>query len=407
MAQDDDRQFAPSIYSDRSSSGNLASGSKASAWRAASVGFLLLLSACSGSHRETNNSTSDTALSSGRAGQSAANSAYTVDPSQGQVTGAPGKANPRQQEWLQKASAFVQQPDQQRDLLTAMRARAITHPAFCQAASFEPKLVDIAFDPEPQFAADGSFTQGTIVYRATMRNCAIPVLMTVYIDAAPGTPLRFRSAVPGTTFADPDLQEKRAIPQALAAARPLMAGCARPMPIDTRLIGGSPSASGTLVPWSEYWLVGGCGRLVNVKLDFTPDHANNQMLVRADPTATRLVRSGLPANDATTAASAAPAVSSPAGGTVVASAIGKSLIPLGGADIPGAKVAGTCLLKLREASPMAPDNAQCVSGLAPRMGATTNCSASKGGIQGSMTVGVTSLDAASNSLTFQCVVRRP
>lgn len=377
--------------------------------------MMLLLPGCGGAGPGATNETGVARgnLESGNA----SGSADAIGPSEAPPTEGAGSANPQQNRWLAQATAFVRKPEQQRDLETALRARASTHPAFCPTASFVPKRIDIAFDPEPQFADDGTMRRGTIVYRSTMQGCSVPILLTVYIEAAPGMPLRFRAGVAGTTFADPDLQE-RAIPQAVAAARPLVPGCARLAPIDTRLIGGSPSASGALVPWSEYWLVSGCDRIVNVKLDFTPDRAANRMLVRADPTASRLMRTG---GSAVVSSGAAvdtpvdpaggpppPSGPAPAGtGSVVASATGTSVIPLGGADIPGAKIAGTCLTKLRDSTPLAPDHVECPIGLAPRPGATTACSASKGPVRGSMRVAVSGLDRAGGTVAFQCVVRKP
>lgn len=252
-------------------------------------------------------------------------------------------------------------------------------------------------------------TRGTVVYRATMQGCAIPLLLTVFADAMPGMPLRFRVKVPGTSFADADLQE-RAVPQALGAARAVLASCAQIMPIDTRLIGNSPGASGTLAPWSEYWLVAGCGRLVSTKLDFTPDHASRRMIVRADPAATRQL-------DPATVLSAAPASATPSAGQpaatgpsgkVVATATGTSLIPLGGAEVPGAKVAGTCLFKLREQAPAtAPDGVECLSGLAARVGATSTCTATRGAAKGQLVAAVTSIGQPSGSMIFSCTVRAP
>jgi hypothetical protein len=315
-----------------------------------------------------------------------------------------GAATAHQQEWLAQATAFVERPEQQRDLQTALRARAATHPHYCPAATFAPKRIDIAFDPAPQFASNGTMTRGTVVYRATMQGCAEPVLLTVYLDAAPGIPLRFRAGLAGTTFADPDLQE-RAIPYAVGAARPLLPGCAQVSPIDTRRLGERPDATGSLQPWSESWLMSGCGKLVSTKLDFTPDHARNAMLVRADASATRMLQTSgsAPTGSASGAPTAGPTA---AAARTVATATGTSLIPLAGADIPGAKVAGTCLSRLRTVSPATvPDHVECLQGLPPRMGAATLCSASRGTATGQMTATVTKSDPAANSVVFQCEVR--
>ena len=365
------------------------------------------LMACGSNSSKAGNSATAMAADGSRPAIAAGNDQYTIDPAQAEVTG--GAADPRQGRWLTQATAFMAKPEQQRDVQVALRARASTHPAYCPSASFAPKRIDIAFDPEPQFAPDGTLTRGTIVYRATMQGCSMPVLLTVYVDAAPGTPLHFRVGVPGTTFADPDLQEQ-AIPQAIAAARPLLPGCGRPVPIDTRLIGASPSASGALAPWSEYWLVAGCGRKVSVKLDFTPDPASNRMVVRADPGASRPLQTdagGALSTGATADASRPPSTPGQGGGRIVASAIGTSAIPLGGADIPGAKVAGTCLLKLCESAGAAPDGVECLAGLPAREGGKTSCSASRGKVHGQMQVAITEVDRTNGSVKFQCVVRAP
>lgn len=326
---------------------------------------------------------------------------------QGSGMGSAGPATPQQQEWLARATAFVSRPEQQRDLQTALRARASTHPHYCPAATFAPKRVDIAFDPAPQFAPDGTMTRGTVVYRATMQGCSEPVLLTVYVDAVPGLPLRFRAGLAGTTFADPDLQE-RAIPYAVGAARPLLPGCAQVSPIDTRRLGERPDATGSLLPWSEFWLVSGCGRLVSTKLDFTPDRARNLMLVHADASATRMLQTGanVAASTGGRIGGSAGPPAAPTTARTVAAATGTSLIPLGGADIPGAKIAGTCLSRLRTMSPATmPDHVECLQGLPPRLGATTVCSAARGQAAGQMTATVTGTDPAANSVQFQCEVR--
>ena len=336
----------------------------------------------------------------------------TLNVAEAQGTGGAGPPSTDRQRQLAQATAFIDRPEQQRDIETAFRARASTHPAYCPVATFVPKRVDMAYDPAPQFAADGTMTRGTVVYRATMQGCAIPLLLTVSVDAMPGMPLRFRVNVPGTSFADADLQE-RAVPQALAAARAVLGSCPQIRPIDTRLVGQSPGASGTLVPWSEYWLVAGCGKMVSTKLDFTPDRAANTMNVRADPAATRQLD---PA--AVLSATPSPATPSPApagqpavpgaAGRVVATAMATSIIPLGGAEVPGAKVAGTCLFKLREQAPAtAPDDVECLSGLAARVGATSVCTATRGAAKGRLVAAVTSVGQPSGSMSFSCTVQAP
>ena len=371
------------------------------------IGWLAvtLLAGCNGPAQPSGNVANETASTTGGVSEAVplGNSVLNVAAARG--TGRAGPPSADRQRQLAQAIAFIRRPEQQRDIDTAFRARASTHPAYCPAATFVPKRVDMADDPAPQFAADGAMTRGTVVYRATMQGCAIPLLLTTYVDAMPGMPLHFRVNVPGTSFADADLQE-RAIPQALGAARSLLGSCAQVRPIDTRLVGNRPDASGTLVPWSEYWLVAGCGRLVSTKLDFTPDPAANTMNVRADRSATRQL-------DPVAVRSAAPAAGpvaqlGPAGGAgkIVATATATSLIPLGGAGVPGAKAAGTCQFKLHEQAPAtAPDGVECLSTLAAKVGATSLCTATRGAAKGQMIAAVTSIGQPSGSMTLSCTIR--
>ncbi len=351
--------------------------------------LVCLLSACSDHDAQTGNTVAAMNSVTTSATESTGGS---VDPPPSGNSMPPTTASARQNQWLSQAIAFMARPAQQRDLLTALRARAMTHPGFCPDATFAPKRVNILFDPEPQFDADGTMTRGVIVQTFTMQGCAVPVLLTIQTEAASGAPLRFIAALAGTSFAEPALQT-RALPYAVAAARPLAPGCASLAPVDTRLLGGSPDVSGTLVPWTEDWLMAGCGGLISVKVHFTPDVATKQVLIRAD------------ARESTRAKLTGAAPQPTTAGAVVASATGTSLIPPGGADIPGAKVAGTCLYKLRESAPAAPDHVECPSGLPPRPGATLQCSATKGRAQGRMDVAILAVDQAANAVTFSCKVR--
>lgn len=351
-----------------------------------------------------------------RAGDKAANArgssqpAATADDAVAAPAASGGGTTAQQQQWFAQAQAFMARPEQQRDVLTALRARAMTHPEFCPDATYAPKRIDILFDPVPRFSKDGTMVQGEILQRFTMQGCAMPVLLSVSTVATPGRPLRFIAGLPGTTFADMDLQQQ-AVPIANNAARALLAGCERLGPIDTRLIGAKPDASGALVPWTEYWLVAGCGRMVNVKVHFTPNAAAKHVDIAADPRESSIFQPGASSAGHGSAGAAGAASSgqaaAPVGDTTLAGATGTSLIPLNGAPIPGAKVAGTCLLKLREAGGAAPDNAECTAPLPASLGATTQCTATRGQIRAPMTVTVTNVDASTNTLAFRCAVTAP
>jgi hypothetical protein len=84
-----------------------------------------------------------------------------------------------------------------------------------------------------------------------------------------------------------------------------------------------------------------------------------------------------------------------------------SMVPQGGAVIPGAKVAGTCMTILQEKTGVKFNSIQCLSGLPAQVGASIQCSLQKGAQRGQMTVTVTSIDEASKELNFHCSAGSP
>lgn len=84
-----------------------------------------------------------------------------------------------------------------------------------------------------------------------------------------------------------------------------------------------------------------------------------------------------------------------------------SMVPQGGAVVPGAKVAGTCMTMLQENTGVKFDSIECLSGLPPRVGASIQCSLQKGARRGAMTVTVTSVDQASQQMNFHCSAGSP
>lgn len=84
-----------------------------------------------------------------------------------------------------------------------------------------------------------------------------------------------------------------------------------------------------------------------------------------------------------------------------------SMVPQGGAVVPGAKVAGTCMTILQEKTGVKFDSIECLSGLPAQVGASIQCSLQKGAQRGQMTVTVTSIDQASKEMNFHCSAGSP
>lgn len=190
---------------------------------------------------------------------------------------------------IQRVRAFLARQSQDQDMQTALKARASGSPAVCPSAAFVPTETNVGVSPPPSFDASGAMVSGSVRQRFTMIGCKTALTLNVFVVTAPGRPTRTISGLSGTTAGSPDLQTET-LPYAIAAAKPLVPGCPQLTVVDTRLNGADPTASGpATTPWSETWLLAGCGRLVSTQLQFMPQPATGHTQVRTDPEGSRLV----------------------------------------------------------------------------------------------------------------------
>lgn len=207
------------------------------------------------------------------------------------ATASSGFSGGDQHALIQRVRAFLAQPAQDQDMQTALKARASGSPAACPSAAFVPAATNVGASPPPSFDASGAMVSGSVRQRFTMVGCPTPLTLNVFVVAAPGAPIRTISGLSGATAGSPDLQTET-LPYAIAAAKPLVPGCPHLTVVDTRLNGADPTANGPASqPWSETWLVAGCGRQVSTELQFMPQPATGHTQVRTDPDSSRLVGS--------------------------------------------------------------------------------------------------------------------
>ena len=172
-----------------------------------------------------------------------------------------------------QARAFLARSENDRDMQTALRAKAATMPGLCPSLSFVPTETFVKMPPPPQFDAAGTMTRGSIRQRFAGRGCPMgEPIFNIWVITAPGLPIRTVVSLMGTTRADIDLQED-ATPVAVATASRHVPGCPSLSPLDTKLIGFDTSGNDPARPWTEQWLVAGCGKFVSVAVHFRPDPA--------------------------------------------------------------------------------------------------------------------------------------
>jgi hypothetical protein len=254
--------------------------------RIAALALCAMLGGCSvstGDGNDANGGAPAAGWSGGPAGAASHASASAAPPA------GPAAGSPAGDDLIRQAKAFLARPENDRDMQTALRARAATHPFLCPAVSFVPEQLVVGTNPPPIFDANGTMVKGSLRQRFRAIGCTAKPLLSVFVITAPGMPTRTVAGLMGATIADPQLQND-AIPQAITAARGLIPRCERLLPIDTRFTGVDPVTTGAPpTPWTEYWLVAGCGRYVQTALHFTPDPANARMGIVANSSESKLI----------------------------------------------------------------------------------------------------------------------
>lgn len=179
----------------------------------------------------------------------------------------PGLPTP---DMLAKAKVFLAQPEQASAVQRMLRVRAAGTPGNCAQLTFVPRDVLISSAPAPLFDASGRMVQGMVRQRFVGMGC--PGMSSRYniwvMASGAGAPVNTVAGYMGDTRADPALL-RDATPLAITAAQRALPGCGGFSVIDTRVPPGTAEYGTT--PWREYWLLLGCGKMVQTTLYFTPN----------------------------------------------------------------------------------------------------------------------------------------
>lgn len=186
------------------------------------------------------------------------------------------------------ARAFIARPEQDASMQSALRAKAAQLGLSCPGNVFQPRDTTLLPAPTPRFDAGGTMRQGLIRQRFAALGCPGPAsILNVWVFAAgDGLPVKIVAGYPGTTRADPQLM-RDATPVVLAIAARLAPGCQSLAVIDTHLVAPAPADGAT--PWTENWLVGGCGKRIALTVRFFPDPARRGTRIEVPDTLARVV----------------------------------------------------------------------------------------------------------------------
>ena len=168
------------------------------------------------------------------------------------------------------ARAFLARPDQDAAMQSALRAQVAWLGLDCPSISFAAGKTLVLASPPPSFNSTGALTRGLVRQRFNALDCPgrSPEFNVWIFAPGGGAPVRTVAGFPGTTRADP-LLLKDATPIALMIAGRLAPGCPGLAVSDTHLPATAPAD--LTAPWSEQWLVTGCGKRVALTVNFVPD----------------------------------------------------------------------------------------------------------------------------------------
>jgi hypothetical protein len=175
--------------------------------------------------------------------------------------------------------AFLQRPEEMQKQSHAL-GEAWGHAAHaCDkidvADDYLTYLTPITFDD------NGTPASGTWKETVESKGCGQTRALNLFFVAGPTEVMRFPGA-PGSTRADPRLQQD-SVRYLLAGAAPyLPKACDLIQLIDTVYVGveGAPISGGKSAPWQEHWTVAGCNVGAQVTLHFIPDATGTTIDVR-------------------------------------------------------------------------------------------------------------------------------
>ena len=177
-------------------------------------------------------------------------------------------------------------PEHRAALLQA--AHAVDGPGIpiCPAANYT-STGEIGLLSPIQTNADGKVTAGA--WRESIREsgCGTTRLLNMLTKVQPDGTLQTQPLLPGTTIADPQLQQD-SVQYAAAGMGEMPSGCDQGGVLNTRFVGldgrppGTRPTPGTPPrPWTEVWTLIACSKQADVTMHFTPDATGTD--VRADP----------------------------------------------------------------------------------------------------------------------------
>ena len=134
---------------------------------------------------------------------------------------------------------------------------------------------------DPPIPMDDPGFPGAMRQVVLVRGCGNVGVLNVMIAPAPGGGERVSPLFPGTTIADASLQ-RDGLRHAVAAAKTVAPDCDRFTVNETRFNGpaGLASRGGRVAqPWKETWVLGACGRLVAVPVEFAPNEGGTAISI--------------------------------------------------------------------------------------------------------------------------------
>lgn len=156
-------------------------------------------------------------------------------------------------------------------------------PDTCDAATYSETSRSVL--SPPLIDGTGKLVEGAWLQRIIASGCGTHRQLNILTFAQHDGALRRTALLPGTTIADPLLQQD-AIQSALVQAHRLIPpACLQARVFETRFVEfeGTPSSTvhGQVVrPWREDWRVEGCGKRVVVPVHFVPDPTGTTILAK-------------------------------------------------------------------------------------------------------------------------------
>jgi hypothetical protein len=135
------------------------------------------------------------------------------------------------------------------------------------------------------FGADGSPNAGLWRQSFPVTGCGNDTILNIYFSAGADEKINTVVGVPGATRADLTLQ-RDALLYANVGANLVARGCKTFVVKNTRFEGfgvpkppiPDPGPDTRLRPWWETWTMIGCGRTIDVPIDFVPDEKGTQII---------------------------------------------------------------------------------------------------------------------------------